>query len=142
MSADDRRGGGVLKLQMSGNGTELAGYRVLVIEDDYLVAQDLCAALRRRGAEVIGPAPSMSRGRELVREQRPHCALLDINLNGELVFELAEELRAQRIHTIFTTGYDAAFLPPSLRGAACLQKPNYYTVLRQHIRRAGAPAPE
>lgn len=141
MSAGDRGGSGVLKLQMSGSGAELAGYRVLVIEDDYLVAQDLCAALRRRGAEVIGPAPSTSRGRELVREQRPHCALLDINLNGELVFELAEELRAQRIHTIFTTGYDAAFLPPPLRGAPCLQKPIDLNVLLQLIRDAGAPAP-
>jgi DNA-binding response OmpR family regulator len=141
MSAGERRGSGGLKLQMSGSGTELAGYRVLVVEDDYLVAQDLCAALRRRGAEVIGPAPSMSRGRELVREQRPHCALLDINLNGELVFELAEELRAQRIHTIFTTGYDAAFLPASLRGAACLQKPIDLNILLQLIRDAGAPAP-
>jgi DNA-binding response OmpR family regulator len=141
MSAGERRGAGVLQLQMSGSGTELAGYRVLVIEDDYLVAQDLCAALRRRGAEVIGPAPSMSRGRELLRERRPHCALLDINLNGELVFELAEELRAQQIHTIFTTGYDAAFLPPSLRGAACLQKPIDFNVLLQLIRDAGAPAP-
>jgi len=57
------------------------------------------------------------------------------------VFELAEELRAQRIHTIFTTGYDAAFLPASLRGAACLQKPIDLNILLQLIRDAGAPAP-
>lgn len=142
MTIGDAHGSDVLQLQMSNRGTELAGYRVLVIEDDYLVAQDLCAALRRRGAEVIGPAPSMSRGRDLLNGPRPHCALLDINLNGDLVFGLAEELRAQRIATIFTTGYDAAFLPPALRDTPCLQKPIDFNALLRVIRASGPPREE
>ena len=139
MTTGDPRGSDVLQLQMSGSGTELAGYRMLVIEDDYLVAQDLCTALRRRGAEVIGPAPSMSRARELLSGSRPHCALLDVNLNGELVFDLAEELRARQIPTIFTTGYDAAFLPAALRGTPCLQKPIDLNALLRVIRAADIP---
>jgi DNA-binding response OmpR family regulator len=141
MSSGVTGGGGVLQLQMSGSGTELAGCRVLVIEDDYLVAQDLCAALCRRGAEVLGPAPSVARGRELLRGPRPDCALLDINLNGELVFELAEELIAERIPTIFTTGYDDAFLPPGLRATPCLQKPIDFNALLRTIRAAGVRSP-
>jgi CheY-like chemotaxis protein len=58
-----------------------------------------------------------------MRQEQPDCALLDINLNGKLAFELAAELRASGIRTIFTTGYDAAFLPDQFRDAPCLQKP-------------------
>lgn len=141
MTTGSTREGGLLHLQMSGTGTELAGYHVLVIEDDYLVAQDLCTALRRRGATVVGPAPNMARGRDLLRESEPGCALLDINLNGELVFDLAEELRARRIPIIFTTGYDAAFLPAPLRGTPCLQKPIDFNALLRLIRHVGIASP-
>jgi DNA-binding response OmpR family regulator len=113
----------IVRMQLSGTGSELEGLRLLVVEDDYLVAAELCSALRRRGADIVGPVSSANRGRELVREQRPDCALLDINLNGILAFELASELRNAGIRTIFTTGYDAEFLPEELRSAPCLQKP-------------------
>ena len=128
----------VLHLQMSDHGSELSGYHVLVVEDDYFVAKDMCKALVRRGATIVGPAPNMQRGRELLRQQRLDCALLDVNLNGEFVFELAAELRLQRVPTIFTTGYDAAFLPPSLRDTPCLQKPVDFNALIRVIRASGA----
>jgi two-component system, response regulator PdtaR len=132
-------GGGerLLHLQMNEQGNELAGYHVLVVEDDYFVALDMCRALRRRGAIVVGPAANMQNGRELLRQQQPTCALLDVNLNGEFVFELATELRAQRVPTIFTTGYDTAFLPFSLRDMPCLQKPVDFNALVRLIRASG-----
>ncbi len=132
VSADEDEN--VLHLQMSDQGSELLGYRVLVVEDDYFVAQDMCKALRRRGAIIVGPAANMQRGRELLRQQWLDCALLDVNLNGEFVFELAAELRTHRVHTIFTTGYDTAFLPPSLRDTPCLQKPVDFNALIRIIR--------
>lgn len=119
---------------------ELAGLRLLVVEDDYLVAADLCSALQRHGAAILGPVPNARRGREVLQQQRPDCALLDINLNGNLVFELAGEFQNQGIGTIFTTGYDAAFLPDAFRDAPCLQKPVNLKALVQLISRESRPA--
>ena len=112
----------------------LAGYRLLVVEDDYFVAQDLCAILRDHGATVLGPAPSVSSARSLASDPRPDCVLLDINLDGELAFELAQELQARGMHTVFTTGYDATFVPKHLRHTVCLQKPVDATALLRSIR--------
>jgi DNA-binding response OmpR family regulator len=123
-----------LHLQMTDDGNELEGLCLLVVEDDYLVAADMCSALMRRGAIILGPASNLRRSRELLRQQRPDCALLDLNLNGTLAFELAEEFRRESIATIFTTGYDAAFFPDSFRNSPCLQKPVNFTTLVQLIR--------
>jgi DNA-binding response OmpR family regulator len=125
------------------NPAQLAGYRVLVVEDDYFVAQDLCSILRTRGATVVGPARSVSVGRELANAHRPDCALLDINLHGEYAFELAEELQTRGVRTVFTTGYDTSFIPPRLRHTACLQKPVDTNALVQtiRVRPPGAPQP-
>jgi DNA-binding response OmpR family regulator len=112
----------------------LTGYRLLVVEDDYFVAQDLCATLRDCGATVLGPAPSISSARSLAKALRPDCVLLDINLDGELAFDLAQELEAHGVRTVFTTGYDASFVPQHLRHTVCLQKPVDATALSCSIR--------
>jgi DNA-binding response OmpR family regulator len=114
--------------------SSLAGYRLLVVEDDYFVAQELCATLREYGATVLGPAPSVSSARSLASALRPDCVLLDINLDGELAFELARELEARGMRTVFTTGYDASFVPQHLRHTVCLQKPVDATALLRSIR--------
>jgi len=72
---------------------ELAGHLVLVVEDDYFIAEEICAALRQKGASVIGPAADVEHGRMLMAGQPLDCAVLDVNLHGEHVFELAGELR-------------------------------------------------
>ena len=114
--------------------SSLTGYRLLVVEDDYFVAQDLCATLRECGATVLGPAPSISSARSLVNALRPDCVLLDINLDGELAFDLAKELQARGVRTVFTTGYDASFVPQHLRHTVRLQKPVDATALLRSIR--------
>jgi len=114
--------------------SKLAGYRLLVVEDDYFVAQDLCATLREHGATVLGPAPSVSSARSLAGVLRPDCVLLDINLDGELAFDLAREFQARGMRTVFTTGYDASFVPQLLRHTVCLQKPVDANALLRSIR--------
>ena len=114
--------------------SSLSGYRLLVVEDDYFVAQDLCATLRDFGATVLGPAPSISSARSLANALRPDCVLLDINLDGELAFELARELQTRGMRTVFTTGYDASFVPQHLRQTVCVQKPVDATALLRSIR--------
>jgi DNA-binding response OmpR family regulator len=116
------------------SSASLVGYHVLIVEDDYFVAQDLCELLREHGATVHGPAPNVRRGRELSRLPGLDCALLDVNLHGEFVFDLARELRQQGVRTILTTGYDASFLVDQLQSASYLQKPVDMAVLVEMIR--------
>jgi len=108
---------------IAASGHELAGHLVLVVEDDYFIAEEMCAALRKKGASIIGPAPDVEHGRSLMSGQPLDCAVLDVNLHGEHVFALAGELRARGVPSIFATGYDASFLPTAFRDAIYLQKP-------------------
>lgn len=116
----------------------LAGLSVLVVEDDYLLAKEVTSALREHGAVVLGPVPDVARGRALLSQSLPDCALLDINLKGQFVYELAEELIRLGVPPIFTTGYDSSFLPAQLSGAPCLQKPIDMRNLLLSIRREAA----
>jgi DNA-binding response OmpR family regulator len=102
---------------------ELAGHLVLVVEDDFFIAEEICTALRKRGAMVIGPAADVEHGRQLMARQTLDCAVLDVNLHGEHVFQLAGELQARGVRSIFATGYDASFLPLAFRDSVYLQKP-------------------
>jgi DNA-binding response OmpR family regulator len=108
---------------------DLAGWTVLVIEDNYLIAGEICAALEASGARVIGPAPDVEQGRALLDRQPLDCAVLDVNLLGEPVYSLANELRARGIAAIFATGYDAEFLSGTFRDSLYLQKPIDLTAL-------------
>ena len=101
----------------------LTGFRVLVVEDDYLIAKEIVATLHEHGAAIMGPVADVTGSRALLTESTPDCALLDINLKGQFVFELAAELVHRGVPPIFTTGYDCSFLPARFRGAPCLLKP-------------------
>lgn len=98
--------------------------KVLVAEDEVLVAMSLERALVDAGLEVVGPAASLARARELVKTQPVGAAVLDTNLQGEMVFPLAEELVARGVPVLLVTGYgNDDILPPSLRAIPRLQKP-------------------
>jgi len=102
---------------------DLTGLRVLVVEDDYFIASEICTALNRKSAEVVGPAANVQRGLELLQREQVDCAVLDINLRGEMVFQLAEELTQRGIPSIFATGYDESVIPRDLASIVHLVKP-------------------
>ena len=105
--------------------------RVLVVEDEYFIANEICAALRLCGANVLGPAPDNERALELVGTTAVDCAVLDINLHGQRDFALAEEFRRRGVPTIFATGYDETIVPGSLAMTKRLEKPvDLRTLLR------------
>jgi DNA-binding response OmpR family regulator len=103
--------------------TALAGLCVLVVEDDYFIAIEMCGALRAAGADVVGPARDLETGLAAIRDERIDCAVLDINLHGHLAFQLATELRRRGIPAIFATGYDASMIPAELADVIRLEKP-------------------
>lgn len=111
----------------------LAGLRVLVVEDDYFIADEICTTLRNGGAEVLGPAPDIEQGLAVVKTQPIDCAVLDINLHGDLAFSLASELRERGTPSIFATGYDRSVLPETFSGSVRLEKPVDLTALLEAV---------
>ena len=89
----------------------LAGRRVLVVEDEYFLADDIARALNRLGARIIGPFGDLGDATEIVdRDFAIDAAVVDVNLQSEMVFPLARLLRARNIPFVFTTGYEDATL--------------------------------
>jgi DNA-binding response OmpR family regulator len=116
------------------NSAPLAGLRVLVVEDDYFIADEICTTLRDGGAEVLGPSPDIEHGLDMVKNERLDCAVLDINLHGNLAFSLADELRKRGTPSIFATGYDQSVLPGTFSDSVRLEKPVNLSELLRAVR--------
>lgn len=103
---------------------DLTGCRVLVVEDDYYMAGDTAAALRGAGAAVLGPCPTADATRDLLEQETPTHAVLDLNLGGGGPrFEIAHLLKARGVPFVFLTGYDPDVILPDLEEVVRLQKP-------------------
>ena len=98
--------------------------RILVVEDEYLIADAMQRGLEDEGATVVGPASSVRNALRLV-EAEPGIdgAVLDINLGSEKVYPVADALQALGVRFLFTTGYDAADVPQYWRHIRRLEKP-------------------
>jgi PAS domain S-box-containing protein len=103
--------------------TALSGKRVLIVEDEPLIALELMAMLEAARAHVVGPARSMRQARELIHEQTLDAALLDINLAEERTDELAAALLRRKVPLAFVSGYGRETLPPAFQTAALIAKP-------------------
>src|SRR6201992_316990 len=86
----------------------LEGRRVLVIEDEYFLADDIVRALMALGARIVGPYGNLDEATKVVdRDIAIDAAIMDINLRDEMVFPLARMLRSRNVPLVFTTGYDS-----------------------------------
>jgi CheY-like chemotaxis protein len=102
----------------------LGGRAILVVEDDYLVADDIVAVLRRAGARVAGPVATGEDALSLIQEEGSlDLAVLDVKLRREVVYGVAEALEARGVPFVFATGYDRADLPDRFAGAPLIEKP-------------------
>ncbi len=81
--------------------------RILVVEDEYLIAMSLQAALENAGSVVVGPASSVDKALQTI-DSEPHidAAVLDVNLGGVLAYPVADMLIARKIPFVFTSGYE------------------------------------
>ena len=104
--------------------SSVRGRRVLVVEDEYMLAEDLREELERQGALVMGPVASVADALELLRSgPAPDMAILDINLGGEMAYPVADALRARDIPFIFATGYNAGAIPKAYSDVPRAEKP-------------------
>jgi DNA-binding response OmpR family regulator len=101
---------------------DLKGVCVLVVEDQWHVANALKSLLETEGAQVSGPVSTTAGALRLAADQKPKLAVVDINLKGEMAYGLIDQLIDQGVGVVVVTGY--AVLPEvTKKVAAVLQKP-------------------
>ncbi|MBX3596093.1 MAG: response regulator [Rhizobiaceae bacterium] len=97
---------------------------VLVMEDEYFIADDIARALTEAGAQVVGPFGHVHQGLDRLKvEPNINLAVLDINLNGTKVFDLAAQLQELGVPFIFATGYGFGHLPEQFAKVPRWEKP-------------------
>jgi DNA-binding response OmpR family regulator len=101
----------------------LQGLRVLVVEDVFSMALVMENTLTALGCTVVGPVARLDDARRLALAEPLDGALLDVNLNGEAVYPVADELQARGVPLIFVTGYSAGALPEGYRKLPRVVKP-------------------
>lgn len=108
---------------MASDTQGLLDLRILVVEDTLMLAELLVDQLEDCGCRVVGPAAHLKRGLALAQSETFDGALLDVNLNGERCFPIAEVLTARAIPFAFLTGYGDAAIPVKFREVPRLTKP-------------------
>lgn len=109
---------------MPGRSEGRTAPKILIVEDNTLVAETIAEALTDHGYEVVGPAPTLAAGLELAAARELDGALLDVDLAGRLCFPIAKMLAKRRVPFLFLTGFhDVSVIPPDLRWAWRLTKP-------------------
>jgi len=117
-------------------GKALRGSRILIVEDEYLLADELSAELTHAGAVVLGPLAALSDAMTAVTSEAAiDAAILDTNLRGERVFPVAELLERRHVPFLFTTGYDASQIPARFSHITRCDKPTNVPKVLNEIRR-------
>jgi CheY-like chemotaxis protein len=114
--------------------SDLSGLRILVVEDDFLIAMDIKGAIERLGGKVVGPVGRLQQAQELARREAFDAAILDVKLDGDLTFPLADELMTRGVPIVLATGYDLASLPEKFQHVPHLRKPFHDAEVRQLAR--------
>lgn len=118
-------------------GQVLSGRRVLLVEDESLVAMLLETILEDMGCTTVGPAASVDEAMAMATDGlHLDAALLDVNVAGHLVFPIAEALKARSIPFVFSTGYGEGGLPDEWRGQPTIQKPFTEATVRAALMKA------
>ncbi|WP_114948582.1 response regulator [Microvirga calopogonii] len=110
---------------MSSSATgSLSNCRVLVVEDEFYLADDMTLALQKLGAEVVGPVPTKDKALALLASgEAIDAAILDINLKGQAVYPVADALAERGVPFVFATGYAQAEVPAEYRAIPLWEKP-------------------
>lgn len=112
----------------------MADCRVLVVEDETLIAMDIEAALEAIGCKVVGPTGKLATALLLASGEELDAAVLDVTIRGGKSFPVAEELLARGIPFVLASGYGDWSLPEKLRNQPRLTKPFTASELTEKIR--------
>jgi CheY-like chemotaxis protein len=115
--------------------------RILVVEDEYLVAMSLAEALQDAGSIVLGPVSSVDKAIKTI-ESEPHIdgAVLDVNLGGVLAYPVADMLIARKIPFVFTSGYEDNVLRNRYAHVKNCPKPYLFRAIEEALVEAMSPS--
>jgi CheY-like chemotaxis protein len=114
---------------------KLQGSRILIVEDEFLLAMDIENAIREEGGEIVGPVVSLEEAVVTAKREELNAAVLDLNLRGEMSYPVAEVLDRRQIPFLFATGYSQNRLPNEFRCRPCLRKPFTWLALTTALQR-------
>jgi CheY-like chemotaxis protein len=116
------------------NVRSLDGASVLLLEDEFVVALDAEQMLKELGVRHVETAATLSDAERRASEGRYDLAVLDVNINGQMSFGLAESLRARGVAVVFATGYELkGRAVPDVDTSLCVSKPYTSERLRQAL---------
>ena len=116
---------------------DFSGLRVLVVEDELLVALALEDILNDMGCEIVGPVSQIEEAETFARTRDLDAAILDVNVRGRLIYPVAEVLAARGVPVLFCSGYsDTAVLPAPFRALPQVAKPYDESALRRAMEKA------
>jgi CheY-like chemotaxis protein len=121
------------------NVANLSGRRILVVEDDLMIAMLIDDVLKEAGCDVVGPLPRLAPALQAASSERLDGALLDINLAGELVSPVADRLIERGVPFLFLTGYGWHMLPERFHTRPLVTKPCRQDMLLTALARAIDP---
>jgi CheY-like chemotaxis protein len=121
---------------MTNEKTAISSLQILVVEDESMVAMMIEDMLEDLGHKVIATSGRMPDASKLVSDGHADLAILDVNLNGEETYPLADSLAARQIPFIFATGYGSSGIKAEWSGVPVLQKPFQSRELAEAINRA------
>lgn len=107
--------------------------RILVVEDNPLIALDIVSELTDRGFEVVGPVGRVEKGLDLIAREQLSIAVLDVSLGADNSFEIARALRNNKVPFIFVSG-NAGALPDEFCDQTVLVKPIDYELLDRTLK--------
>ncbi len=108
----------MISRDLSEQKSALSGRKILVVEDEWLIAQHLSMLLEDLGCEVVGPVATVAEAIDKIAAEKIDCALLDANLNGTSSGPIVEALAIDAVPFIIVTGYGALELPTAAMNAA------------------------
>ena len=113
---------------------DVRGCRVLVVEDETLIAVMIEDILRAMECEIVGPTGKLETALQLVRDVAFDVAILDVTIRGGKVYPVAEQLLARGIPFVLASGYGDWALPPLLQDQRRLTKPFSAAALEEQVR--------
>lgn len=110
------------------------GARILIVEDEMMIAMLLEDLLKSSGYKVVGPASRVNNALGLASSEPIDAGILDLNVAGEEVYPVADALAARGVPFLFITGYKASAISQKYRERPTLQKPFNPQVLKETLR--------
>jgi two-component SAPR family response regulator len=110
-------------------------FRVMIVEDEALIAMTIAHLVASYGYEVVGPFGKVSRALDSLHEEPVDAAVLDVQLDRDIVFPVAAELAARKIPFAFLTAHQAQTFPEKFKGMQRVSKPFQQSELKRTLSR-------